>query len=369
MKQLIIDTFIPHAGNDYHPHWCRQRRMRRYTAAFVVMKLVVVTAILATPASLFMSEQSLVALEDALINHTNAQRVSHGQLALYPDIQLERSAVARAIDLGTSGYFSHVGPNGQEFEDFLQRSGYHYAAAGENLAMGFTDAEAIVEAWMASPSHRANILAADYADIGIGATRGTFGGQPVVYIAQHVGSRATDVQAAASVRFVEQDRSSVDWSATDGGTAISIVVESALDVETLTAQVYSATIPLTKRGSTTFVGSAVLPQEPDALFTVQLLPTVTARVAGGFEYTETVDWKRVYVPRMSLRERFTQRKVALLESAPSFFLIARTLFGAALTVSVCLLIVGMVTETRKRHPKMLGRMATFAFVLALLFIL
>lgn len=65
-----------------------------------------------------------------------------------------------------------------------------YAHAGENLAVHFTDSSEVVDAWMDSPSHRANIVNAQYAEIGVGTARGTFEGFETVFVVQLFGTPA-----------------------------------------------------------------------------------------------------------------------------------------------------------------------------------
>ena len=80
-------------------------------------------------------------------------------------------------------YFAHISPSGVGASDLAEKNGYHYIAIGENIAMGnFENDKALVDAWMASPGHRANILNARYREIGIAVGPGTFaaseGGDP-----------------------------------------------------------------------------------------------------------------------------------------------------------------------------------------------
>src|SRR4051794_7706942 len=81
--------------------------------------------------------------------------------ALVPDLELSRRAEARAELLCATGQWSHAG----WIKSF---DGLAYSYAGENLAKGFTDASSTEAAWLASPTHRANILNPHYAKMGIG---------------------------------------------------------------------------------------------------------------------------------------------------------------------------------------------------------
>jgi len=110
-----------------------------------------------------------------LINH---QRAQNGELPLAADSRLASVAQSHVEELVADDYFAHVSPSGVTPVDRVRASGYIPGPEfgyliGENLAWGtltLSTPQAIVEAWMASPEHRANILESRYVDTGIGIT-------------------------------------------------------------------------------------------------------------------------------------------------------------------------------------------------------
>lgn len=85
---------------------------------------------------------------------------------------LSAKARVKAQDMKDNGYFSHTSPTyGSPFA-MMQALGIRYRSAAENIAMGYRTANAVVNAWMNSPSHRANILSSTYDTMGIGHTGG-----------------------------------------------------------------------------------------------------------------------------------------------------------------------------------------------------
>ena len=70
--------------------------------------------------------------------------------------------------MATNNYFSHTGSDGSTFDSRISATGYSYRMAGENIAAGAATAEAVMELWMNSPGHRANILNCGYTQIGVG---------------------------------------------------------------------------------------------------------------------------------------------------------------------------------------------------------
>lgn len=110
---------------------------------------------------------------DGLLNATNAQRIKDGEPLLSLSARLDAAAQAKAEDMVRHDYWAHDSPSGKTPWSFIAASGYQYRSAGENLAYGFSGSEAAVAGWMNSAEHRANILDANYADVGFGVASST----------------------------------------------------------------------------------------------------------------------------------------------------------------------------------------------------
>jgi uncharacterized protein YkwD len=119
----------------------------------------------------------------ALVSATNQARAANGLGALALNSQLSNGAQSKAADMIAKDYWAHTAPDGTEPWDFFTSAGYKYQNAGENLAYGFDNSTEIVDAWMNSPGHRANILG-DYKDVGFGYASGENyqGGQYTVVV-------------------------------------------------------------------------------------------------------------------------------------------------------------------------------------------
>lgn len=121
------------------------------------------------------TDSTLAAMESRVITLVNAQRAQNGLGALTVNTKLTNMARVKSQDMIDNNYFSHESPTyGSPFE-MMQAFGITYRAAGENIAYGQQDADAVMDAWMNSAGHRANILSADYTQIGVGAARGANG--------------------------------------------------------------------------------------------------------------------------------------------------------------------------------------------------
>lgn len=127
--------------------------------------------------------------EQALIGLTNQQRLANGLDELHYDPKLSAAARAKAYDMLSKGYFDHFSPDGQKPWDFIRQQNYSYLKAGENLAIDYPSVTGPIDAWMASPTHRANILKADYEDIGLAEVVGQYNGQQTRIVVQMFGTK------------------------------------------------------------------------------------------------------------------------------------------------------------------------------------
>ena len=103
---------------------------------------------------------------DEVLRLVNVERSKAGLSSLTTNATLKAAADKRAQETKTS--FSHTRPNGSKFSTVLQEYGISYRTAGENIAYGQRSPEEVVNGWMNSPGHRANILNGSFGKIGIG---------------------------------------------------------------------------------------------------------------------------------------------------------------------------------------------------------
>lgn len=106
--------------------------------------------------------------EQEVIRLVNEIRVQNGLSALTYNWELSRVARYKSQDMVDNRYFSHTSPTyGTPFQ-MIRSFGLSYRSAGENIAYGQRTPQAVVNAWMNSSGHRANILTAAYTQIGVG---------------------------------------------------------------------------------------------------------------------------------------------------------------------------------------------------------
>ncbi|WP_448617541.1 CAP domain-containing protein [Geodermatophilus sp. URMC 65] len=112
--------------------------------------------------------------EAAVLALVNEARVDAGCGALTADPALAAVARAHSADMRDRDYFSHTSPEGLSPFDRAERAGIDYSRA-ENIAFGQADATAVMEAWLGSPGHRANILDCELTKLGVGVAEGPGG--------------------------------------------------------------------------------------------------------------------------------------------------------------------------------------------------
>ena len=187
MRKKIKDHFIPHAGNDYAPH------MLQKTAMLGMLGLILLSFLVANfQALLWQGSSWLVGtvLPSIVTDLTNHERNNLSLTSLRRSAVLDKAAQLKADDMAAGSYFSHTSPAGVTPWYWFEQAGYLFTYAGENLAVHFSDSDEVVEAWMKSPTHRANIVNDNYTEIGIGTARGVYEGYETVFVVQLFGTPA-----------------------------------------------------------------------------------------------------------------------------------------------------------------------------------
>lgn len=134
-----------------------------------------------------------------IVDYTNQQREAQGLAPLHDNMLLRKAAENKLADMFKQQYFEHKSPDGRMPSDLAKTVGYEYVLVGENLALGnFKDDKTLVEAWMNSPGHRANILNKKYQEIGTAAGKGMFEGKEVWLAVQEFGAPLSSCPSTAN---------------------------------------------------------------------------------------------------------------------------------------------------------------------------
>ncbi|MDO4742865.1 MAG: SafA/ExsA family spore coat assembly protein [bacterium] len=114
------------------------------------------------------NDTTILSQEQQVINLVNKIRRENGLKELQTNGELSRVARYKSQDMHDKNYFSHTSPTYGSPFNMIKNFGISYNTAGENIAKGYTTPEAVVNGWMNSSGHRANILNASFTQIGVG---------------------------------------------------------------------------------------------------------------------------------------------------------------------------------------------------------
>lgn len=261
MKQLFKKYFIPHAENEYQPHILRFEVALLILSGFLFLEIVfLVSTFVLYPRVRFLG--TIVA--NVLVDETNANRAADNLAPLLVNPLLVAAAQLKANDMATNGYFAHTSPQGLSPWYWLEKSGYQFDYAGENLAVNFFDSADVTNAWMNSPAHRENILNSHFSDIGIAAARGTYKGHDTLFVVEFFGHtpalRASAPEEERTVPTIAATISAPPKEAATGTKVLSqsqtfIAVEGASIASSgaATSSVASETVPQAAVGATSFL--------------------------------------------------------------------------------------------------------------------
>lgn len=143
-----------------------------------------------------------------LLKYTNKKREENGVSNLVLNQKLSEAAEKKARDMFEDGYWAHVSPDGTEPWDFILGEGYEYIYAGENLAKNFSTSKEVVEAWFKSPSHKSNLIGANYDEVGFAVVNGVMDGYETTLVVQMFG-RPKNPSLVASV-YEEDSNAGID---------------------------------------------------------------------------------------------------------------------------------------------------------------
>lgn len=179
---LIKKYFIPIEENNHHP------LIIRNLSLFIITSFLLIFNLFFSPYFLRNVKASNINIE-GIIELTNQKRLEYGLDTLKRNNLLEKAALLKLENMFQEQYWDHYGPNGETPWKFIKEAGYSYTFAGENLARDFNDINDLINAWMNSPTHRANILNRNYQEIGIAIANGILLGKPTTLIVQLFGTQ------------------------------------------------------------------------------------------------------------------------------------------------------------------------------------
>lgn len=371
MKRHLKNFFIPHEGNDYHPHLLHTKRAFFYTGFFLSLKALVFVFALLIPSVVFVMPDVLEEEEQKLLTLTNNLRRDLGLAVLAPQVPLQISSLAKASDMAKYNYLSHVSPSEANLGNFLTDAGYNYQVAGENLAMGFSSAEEIFAAWLKSPSHYANLVDPDFTEFGVSLQPGLYNQYSTVYVAEHFG---TPKQVSATffpnsltappeivieddpknsgempLVTVNEKDSFIDWKEENHSVVFTAEVRTEGPIQKTTVFIRNYTIALEKQPDGLYRGELSVLEPIDNFFTPVIEPTIQIIDTDNKVHLFVLPWKEVKIVSPSPLEKYTLAKnmegfpAYIFEFSRGVYLFFIVFFSAALLLSIC------VEIRRQRH--------------------
>ncbi len=194
--------FIPHEANEHRPHILRTSSIRNIIT--IVLFLEIFTFLIPIITRINMEGGMAAVLPGVLSAFTNDERQSQNLQTLKVNPLLNKAAEMKANDMATNGYFAHTSPEGKTPWYWLEKVGYKYQYAGENLAVNFSDSKDVTSAWMKSPTHKANIVKENYTEIGTGVASGMYEGEKTIFVAQVYANPLPVTEAVSVVKIKEK---------------------------------------------------------------------------------------------------------------------------------------------------------------------
>ena len=178
--------FTPHHTNNF------RAKLLHNSGIFAIIGILIVSNIFirildSTPLHILGFTSSVTI--DEVVRATNEKRVSAGLKPLVYNERLADAARRKAANMFSENYWAHNSPSGKTPWVWFNEAGYKYVYAGENLAKDFGSTDRMMEAWMASPTHKENIVNPKYSEIGIAVSPGNIAGQDTVLVVQLFGTQ------------------------------------------------------------------------------------------------------------------------------------------------------------------------------------
>ena len=185
VARFVQHYFTPHESNNF------RAKLLHNTGIFFFIGILfagnIFIRILESSPLHILGFASSITIND-VVTATNAERLKAGLQPLVYSEKLADAARRKAANMYEENYWAHNSPSGKTPWVWFRNAGYSYLYAGENLAKDFGDTDRMVSAWMASPTHRENIVNAKYKEIGLAVVPGTLQDKETVLVVQLFGA-------------------------------------------------------------------------------------------------------------------------------------------------------------------------------------
>lgn len=185
LLRTVRHLFIPHESNNHRAKLLHHDSLIYLLAGFLIFQFALSSFTFLKPQVLGFASQIS---PERVVELTNQERAKIGAPSLQLNSSLSEAAQRKAGDIFAFNYWAHTSPSGRDPWSFFKEVGYNFLFAGENLARDFATPEAVVAAWMASSSHRENLLNPKYQEIGVAVIDGSLTGVETTLVVQLFGT-------------------------------------------------------------------------------------------------------------------------------------------------------------------------------------
>jgi len=404
----LKDLFIPHAGNDYSPHALRPRRLLFHALSVIAIKSIVVVFVLFYPLSAWLSPDLALAEAKKIIELTNNLRRAVFSPALLENRQLTQAAWQKVEDMAFNQYFAHVNPSGFSLKNWLEKAGYKYAVAGENLAVGFSRPEDVVLAWKNSPTHYSNLIDKDFKEIGVALADGKLNQIDTIFIAQYFARPAapikseppasktdknskitpppaknepageTEVKGVSITEaapepeklpedkiIIDQEQASLSIKEDPLSRTRALRVETILPEDTVSAEVvinsHKINLALAPGEANRWRGGILINEEEEENILNPLIPAgVTVKNSAGIAKYGELDWDKATIIKTTPYERYQLFKANPAAAMEPIMKLSNSYFKLILIIAIIAMLLNIFVEIKKQHPHII--FYSFAFI-------
>lgn len=230
--------FTPHVSNNFRAKILHNSGIF-FVIAIILSSNLLINLLSSSPLHILGFSSSITI--DEVVRETNAKRVAAGLSPLTYNEKLADAARRKADNMFKENYWAHFSPSGKSPWYWFGQAGYKYTFAGENLAKDFGSTGRMMDAWMASPTHKENIVNSKYREIGIAVIPGTLQGSETVLVVQlfgtSAGSGGTVAASATPVKpVVAEVKSTPVASPTSSPAVISATEEEVAAIKEVTTE-------------------------------------------------------------------------------------------------------------------------------------
>ncbi|MDP2708458.1 MAG: CAP domain-containing protein [bacterium] len=409
----LKDLFIPHAGNNYKPRVLHPHRLLFHAGSALLIKIVLIASLAALPIEAWLTPDILLEQSKKIIELTNLIRQNLNLTLLSENKLLNQAAADKAGDMLLRQYFAHAGPDGRKLSDWLKINNYNYAIAGENLAMGFSRPEEVVNGWSRSATHHKNMVDPDFTEIGVGLSVGPYKNYDTTFVAQYFGvPRIVRAAAPAEERMpapiealpaeelaiktpeqsevlgqdqisrpdddsgpiINQDGSFLTVDRPAGQKSIVVKATASLSPDTAAAYVnfnnYAIKLEPDRENNGRWAGQAIIfDQAGEQIFNPVVLATLTVEDYSGNTSIADINWSNITPAKTSISTQYFFIKQHQPVYVKPLFDLTSIYYKILLALASASLALNIFIQYKKQHPHIILSTLGLIGLLAVLIII